>query len=323
MRVLVTGGAGYIGSHVCKEISAAGFEPIVFDNLSTGHSWAVKWGPLVTGDLRDREHIRQAIRLHGIEAVIHLAASAYVGESMADPGKYFDNNVVTSLNLLGVMREEGVRHIVFSSSCTTYGEPLRVPLDEDHTQNPISPYGESKLFVEKALRWYGSAYGLNSVALRFFNASGADVGGQIGEEHLPETHLIPLVIKVAQGILPDIAVFGEDYPTPDGTAIRDYVHVSDLAHAHVLALKYLLDGGQSTALNLGLGKGYSVRDVIRAVEKVSGRPVPFRCVERRPGDPPALVARADRAYEVLTWRPQFTSLEEIVETAWQWHLRRV
>ena len=321
-RVMVTGGAGYIGSHTAKALARAGLEPVVFDNLSTGHREAVRWGPLVEGELAEPQAIAAAIREYQIEAVIHFAASAYVGESVQHPRMYFQNNVVNTLNLLNVMLDEGVKHIVFSSTCATYGVPQASRLTEDHPQNPINPYGESKLFVEKALRAYGGAYGLNWLVLRYFNAAGADPDGELGEEHDPETHLIPLVMQAATGERPEVQVFGSDYPTPDGTAIRDYVHVSDLANAHVLGLQYLLEHGESTALNLGTGRGHSVREVISTVEKVSGVSVPTRLVERRAGDPPALVADAARASRVLGWQPRFTMVDEIIATAWEWYAQR-
>jgi UDP-arabinose 4-epimerase len=322
VRILITGGAGYIGSHTAQRFAAAGFEPVVFDNLQTGHRWAVRWGPLAEGDLSDRDRLREALAAYQPEAVIHFAGSAYVGESMQQPGKYFRNNVVNSLNLLDAMADAGVRHIVFSSSCTTYGVPQRLPISEEHPQHAVSPYGESKLFVERALGWYSAPSGLRFAALRYFNAAGAAPDGSIGEVHDPETHLIPLVIQAALGQRPLVEVYGDDYPTPDGTAIRDYVHVQDLAEAHVQALRYLLDGGANVALNLGTGQGHSVRDVIATVERVGGRPVPRRIAPRRPGDPPALVADAAKALTVLGWQPKLSSLDTIVETAWRWHEQR-
>jgi UDP-glucose-4-epimerase GalE len=322
MRVLVTGGAGYIGSHTCKALARAGFEPVAFDNLRTGHRWAVKWGPLVEADLADRDAILEALRAHRVEAVIHFAASAYVGESMQNPRKYFRNNVVNTLNLLEAMQDAGVDIIVFSSSCAAYGIPARVPIPEDHPCRPISPYGESKLFVERALEWYGRAYGLRWISLRYFNAAGADPDGELGEVHEPETHLIPLAIEAALGRRLCLEIYGTDYPTPDGTAVRDYVHVQDLARAHVLALGYLLSGGEGVCLNLGTGRGHSVREVIGAVERVGGREVPVREAPRRPGDPPILVAAPGEAERSLGWRPECTELLDIVETAWEWHARR-
>ncbi len=321
--VLVTGGAGYIGSHTCKSLHHAGFTPVCFDNLVYGHREAVQWGPFIEGDLNDSVLLERVIRDYAVEAVIHFAAYAYVGESMQYPEKYFSNNVVNTLNLLEAMRTCGSRYIVFSSTCATYGLPQRIPIDEQHPQNPVNPYGESKLFIERALKWYEVAHGFKSVPLRYFNAAGADADGQIGEDHTPETHLIPLIIDAAMGVRPHVEIFGTDYPTPDGTAIRDYIHVTDLGDAHVKALEYLLAGGNSVALNLGTGNGYSVRQVISAVESVSGRKVPTRLAPRRSGDPPELVADAANANRRLGWLPRHSSLENIARTAWQWHqLRR-
>ena len=321
MNILVTGGAGYIGSHTAKTLAAAGHRPIVIDNLSYGHEWAVKWGPFERGDLADAAWVAGVFDRHAVEAVIHFAASAYVGESMTDPRKYFRNNTVNTLNLLDVMVGHGVTRLVFSSTCATYGVPDRVPIDEAHRQAPVNPYGESKLFVERMLYWYGQAYGLRSVALRYFNASGADPDGEIGEDHDPETHLIPLVIDAALGRRPPVGVFGTDYPTPDGTAIRDYIHVVDLAEAHLRALDYLVGGGASAAFNLGTGRGHSVREVIETVERVGGKPVPRVDSPRRAGDPPALVADARRAREVLGWTARFAELDVIIEHAWKWHTK--
>jgi UDP-arabinose 4-epimerase len=322
MNILVTGGAGYIGSHTAKALAIAGHEPIVLDNLANGHDWAVRWGPFEQGDLSDVEWLRSVFGRHRIEGVIHFAASAYVGESLTEPRQYFRNNTVNTLNLLDVMLAHGVRQVVFSSTCATYGIPERVPIDESHPQRPVNPYGESKLMVERILHWYGQAYGLLSVALRYFNASGADPDGEIGEDHDPETHLIPLVIDAARGTRPPVGVFGTDYPTPDGTAIRDYIHVMDLADAHVRAIDYLQRGGATTALNLGTGHGHSVRAVIEAVERVSRRPVPRTDSPRRAGDPPELVANARRAADVLGWTPRYPALDTIVEHAWRWQARK-
>lgn len=321
-NVLVTGGAGYIGSHTCQELASHGWTPVCFDNLSTGHRWAVQWGPLIEADLADRGAIASALQKHGIRAVVHFAASAYVGESMVDPGKYFRNNVVHTLNLLEAMRDSGVQHIVFSSTCATYGEPAQLPITEQTAQAPLNPYGESKLFVEKALKWLSVAHGLNWTALRYFNAAGADPAGRLGECHTPETHLVPLVIDTALGRRAGVDVYGTDYPTPDGTAIRDYVHVSDLATAHVLALDRLLAGGASGAFNLGTGTGTSVMEIIRAVERHAGHPVAFRNMPRRAGDPPSLVASAELAYAELGWVPKHSRIDDIVRTACAWHARQ-
>jgi UDP-glucose-4-epimerase GalE len=318
-RILVTGGAGYIGSHTAKALAKSGYEPIVLDNLSNGHEWAVRWGPFVHGDLADRYLLSETLRRYEISAVIHLAANAYVGESMGHPRKYFQNNVVNSLNLLDSMLDAQVRQVIFSSSCAVYGTPRQLPLSEEHPQEPINPYGDSKLFVEKALRWYGSAYSLSFAALRYFNAAGADPDGELGEVHLPEPHILPLVIRTALGQRPCFEIFGTDYPTPDGTAVRDYIHVADIADAHVRALQYIREGGVNTALNLGTGKGHSVRQVIAAVESVSSRSVNARTSPRRPGDPAELVADGGRANAILGWKPGFSSLQTIVKTAWAWH----
>jgi UDP-glucose-4-epimerase GalE len=296
-------------------------EPVVFDNLSLGHRSAVRWGPLIEGDLSDTAAIERALAEHRPEAVIHFAANAYVGESVRNPRKYFQNNAANSLNLLSAMLDQDVRNIIFSSSCATYGVPQVLPLSEDHPQLPVNPYGESKLFVERVLRWYGQAYDLRWVALRYFNASGADPDGELGEEHNPETHLIPLVLLATRDTQPALQIFGADYSTPDGTAVRDYIHVSDLADAHVRALRHLLRGGESAPFNLGVGAGYSVRQVIQMAERVSGRRVPYQEGPRRAGDPATLVADATRARQVLGWTPSHSSLETILETAWRWFSR--
>jgi UDP-arabinose 4-epimerase len=321
-NVLITGGAGYIGSHTAKALADAGYQPIVLDNLSAGSRDAVRWGPFEEGDIADECLVRRVVDRYHIEAVAHFAANAYVGESIEQPRKYFNNNVVNSLRLLHALLDGGVDRIVFSSSCATYGIPKHNPITEGHAQTPVNPYGESKLFVERALRWYGDAHSFRSVCLRYFNAAGADPTGCIGEEHNPETHLIPLAIGAAQGWAPRLRVFGSDYDTPDGTAIRDYTHVSDLADAHVRAIQYLENGGASTAFNLGTGRGHSVREVQLAVERVTGRAVPTAVCSRRPGDPPSLVANARNARKALGWSPRYTDLDEIVETAQRWHNRR-
>jgi UDP-arabinose 4-epimerase len=320
-RVLVTGGAGYIGSHTCKALAAAGYEPVAFDNLVHGHPWAVRWGPLVEGDLADRLALERALVQHRIEAVVHFAAYAYVGESMRAPGKYFQNNVVNTVNLLAAMATVEVRHLVFSSTCATYGVPATLPIGEDHPQRPLNPYGESKLFVERMLHWHAMAGGLSWAALRYFNAAGADPKLEIGESHAPETHLLPLAIQAATGEGPALQIFGTDYDTPDGTAVRDYVHVTDLADAHVRALRHLLGGGADLALNLGTGCGHSVREVIAAVERIGGCRVPVCESARRAGDPPSLVADARRAAQILEWQPRHSDLDTIVDTAWRWQHR--
>ncbi len=319
VNILVTGGAGYIGSHTCKALAVAGYRPVTLDNLVYGHRSAVRWGPLVEGDLADQAGVERLLREYQIGAVVHFAAYAYVGESMSDPGKYFANNVANTLKLLDAMRAANVGRIVFSSTCASYGIPESVPIAEDHPQRPVNPYGESKLFVERTLHWHGVAHGLQWTALRYFNAAGADPDGEIGEDHDPETHLIPLAIESALGKGPQLQVMGTDYPTPDGTAVRDYIHVSDLADAHVRALAYLERGGDSGAFNLGTGRGHSVREVIAMVERVSGAKVDARNAPRRPGDPPALVAAPGRARETLGWQPERSDLETIVRTAYRWH----
>jgi UDP-glucose-4-epimerase GalE len=319
MRVLVTGGAGYIGSHTAKALAKAGHEPLVLDNLSAGHRWAVKWGRLLDWDLADTEMLPQFLEKENVEAVLHFAGSLLVGESIQEPRKYYWNNVVNTLRLLDAMREAGVKRIVFSSSAAVYGYPQKVPMPEDHPKEPVNPYGETKLAMERALQWYGNAYDLRWVALRYFNAAGADPDGELGESHDPEAHLIPLTIKAALGQRPHVEIYGTDYPTPDGTAIRDYIHVTDLAAAHVRALEYLGDGGESRALNLGTGRGYSVHEVINAVGKISPRPVPFREGPRRAGDAPVLVADASQAGNALGWKPQHSGLETIIRNAWTWH----
>ena len=322
MRVLVTGGAGYIGSHTAKLLVQGGHEPVVFDNLSAGHRWAVQWGPLVQGDLADAGALERAFHQFKIDAVIHFAADAKVGESVLEPRKYYWNNVVNSLRLADAMLEAGVRTIVFSSSAATYGVPAKTPIPEDHPKLPVNPYGESKLVVERMLANYAEAYGLRWAALRYFNACGADPQGELGEEHDPESHLIPLAIQAGLGQRPFVEIYGTDYPTPDGTAIRDYIHVTDLGRAHVRALDYLAAGGTSGALNLGTGQGHSVREVIAAVGKLCHGRVPVREGPRRAGDPPVLVAEVAMAERVLGWRAEFKGLDAIVETAWNWHAAR-
>jgi UDP-glucose-4-epimerase GalE len=318
MKVLVTGGAGYVGSHACKALAAAGITPVVYDNLSAGHQWAVKWGPLIVGDLCDGALLRETIRKHQVQAVLHFAAHSYVGESVENPRKYFRNNLVNTLELLDAMLDTRVRRIILSSTCATYGYPKFVPMHEGHAQLPVNPYGDTKLAIERALKWYGQAYGLEWVALRYFNAAGADPDGEIGESHDPETHLIPLVLEAVLSPHRPVSIFGTDYPTQDGTAIRDYIHVSDLAEAHVLALRYLQNGGNNDAFNLGTGFGHSVREVIAAVERVTGRKVAVIESGRRAGDPPVLVAAAARARNELHWNPRFSALDDIVASAWHW-----
>ena len=326
MSILIVGGAGYIGSHTAKLVAASGRQPVIFDNLSSGHRWALKWGVFEEGDISDRAAIDRVLEKYDVEAVIDFAAHIEVGESVRNPRKYFRNNLVNTLNLLDAMVDKGVKDIVFSSTAAVYGDPLVVPIPEDHRLLPVSPYGESKLFVERTLRWYGEAYGLRWAVLRYFNAAGADPGGEIGEDHGPESHLIPLAIKAALGQRGELQIFGTDYPTPDGTAVRDYIHVVDLSEAHLLALAHLAagrgQGNPSFIANIGTGRGHSVREVIATVERVSGRTVPRREVDRRPGDAPSLVADARRATERLGFRPRYPDLLTIVEHAWKWHASR-
>jgi len=317
--ILIVGGAGYIGSHLNKEISKQGYETVVFDNLSYGHEKFVKWGNFELGDLGNISDIRSIFRKYPIDAVMHFAAFTYVGESVEDPQKYYLNNVKNTLNLLQVMLEENVKQFVFSSTCATYGNPVEIPITENHPQNPINPYGRGKLIVEQVLKDYNQAYGLKYASLRYFNAAGADPDGEVGELHDPETHLIPLILDVAAGKRDDIKIFGTDYNTPDGTCIRDYIHVTDLADAHILALKYLQDGGESDVFNLGNGNGFSVKEVIETARKITGKNIRAVEDERRPGDPPILVGSSDKAKEVLKWKPKYDDLDKIIETAWNWH----
>lgn len=321
MRILVTGGAGYIGSHACKALAHAGHQPIVRDNLSTGHREAVRWGPLVVGDIRDEVSLDEAFTEHRPELVMHFAALAYVGESVRSPADYYETNVTGSLRLLEAMRRHNVMRIVFSSSCATYGQPDRLPISETTPQRPINPYGFTKLAGERMLADYQRAYGLQWVALRYFNAAGADPDGELGEEHDPETHAIPLAIHSALGLRGPFQVFGSDYLTRDGSAVRDYVHVSDLANAHLLAIGHLARGGESRAFNLATGEGVSVLDIVRAASQATGRSVPIELSDRRPGDPEALYATGEQAREVLGWRPRYVGVDEMVETAAKWFMR--
>lgn len=319
--VLVTGGAGYIGSHACKALAEASHIPVTFDNLIFGHRRAVRWGPLVVGDILDRDALDRAIDQFKPQAVMHFAAFAYVGESMANPGKYYRNNVAGSLNLLEALRDHGIGQFVFSSTCATYGIPQATRIAEDHPQHPVNPYGASKLMIERMLGDFSSAHGLRSIILRYFNAAGADLAGEIGEDHDPETHLIPLALDAAAGIREDVTVFGDGYPTPDGTCIRDYIHVADLAHAHVLALQALEAGHAGAAYNLGNGRGFSVKEVIDTVREVTGRAVAVKMGAARAGDPPCLVGDASRISRELGWMPRIPHLRDIVESAWRWHQR--
>ena len=323
--VLVTGGAGYIGSHAVLALKRAGHNVVVLDNLSYGHRELVEEAlqvELVVGDTSDRPLLDRLFATHRIAAVMHFAAYIAVGESVADPAKYYRNNVVGTLTLLEAMVAASVNHFVFSSTCALYGVPKFVPLTEDHPQDPISPYATTKWMVERILDDFAAAYDLKSVSFRYFNASGADPDGLLGEDHNPETHLIPLVLLTALGQRQSISILGTDYPTPDGTCIRDYIHVTDLAQAHVLGLQYLLNGGSSNVFNLGNGSGFSVREVIETARQVTGRDIPVVESDRRPGDPPILVGSSDKARHVLGWQPQYADLNQILRHAWQWHQKR-
>jgi UDP-glucose-4-epimerase GalE len=316
--VLVTGGAGYIGSHAAKALSHAGYRVVVFDNLVAGHREAVKYGEFIEGDVTDGAAVGAALDRYDTGAVMHFAACLDVGESVRDPVKYYRNNVVGAVSVLEAMAARSVPSFVFSSTCATYGEPTETPIVETHPQRPINSYGETKLAVERALPHFERAYGIHAIALRYFNAGGADPDGDLGEDHAPEIHVIPRAIDAATGG-PRLQVFGDDYPTPDGTCLRDYIHVTDLADAHVRALEATIDGSRSAAYNLGTGRPHSVREIIDAVERVSGLKVPWTRAPRRAGDPAVLYAAADKALAELGWSPRFSSLESIVGTAWAWH----
>lgn len=319
MAVLVTGGAGYIGSHTVAELIEANEEVVIVDNLYQGHLDAIVGGKFYEGDIRDKDFLDRVFKENTIDAVIHFAANSLVGESMKDPAKYYHNNVYGTLCLLEKMNEYGVTKIVFSSTAATYGEPENVPIQETDRTLPTNTYGETKLAMEKMMRWFDTAHNVKYVSLRYFNACGAHESGRIGEDHSPETHLIPLILQVPLGKRPHISVYGEDYPTADGSCIRDYLHVTDLADAHLRAVKYLRDGGESNIFNLGSGNGYSVKEVIEAARKVTGHPIPVELEGRRAGDPAVLIASSKKAQEVLGWRAQRDSLEYIIQTAWKWH----
>jgi len=320
--ILVTGGAGYIGSHACKALALAGHSPVTYDNLSRGFVHAVKWGPLERGDVLDAARLAEVLDHHRPEAVVHFAAFAYVGESMADPAMYFRNNVVGTLGLLDAMRARSIDKIVFSSSCTTYGARTPEPITEDRAQAPVDPYGRSKWMVEQILRDYATAYGLRAIALRYFNAAGADPDGEIGEDHDPETHLIPMLLDAAAQGAP-FTINGDDYATPDGTCVRDYVHVSDLAEAHVLALDSLERAPGFAAYNLGTGRGFSIREIIDAASRRLDRRIEVKLGPRRPGDLDATTAAADLAERELGWTPRLSNMDDIIDTAWRWRLRRL
>lgn len=323
--ILVTGGAGYIGSHAVKALQRAGYGVVVLDNLVYGHRDIVEEVlkvELVVGDTSDRPFLDRLFSTHHIDAVMHFSAYAYVGESVTDPAKYYRNNVIGTLTLLEAMMAASVKNFVFSSTCATYGVPKIVPIPEDHPQDPINPYGATKLMVERILADFDPAYDFKSVCFRYFNAAGADPEGLLGEDHDPETHLIPLMLMAALGKRDSISIFGTDYPTPDGTCIRDYIHVSDLADAHVLGLEYLLQGGKTNVFNLGNGLGFSVKEVIDAAREITGREIKVVECDRRPGDPPALVGSSDKARTILGWKPQYPEIKDILSHAWKWHQKR-
>ncbi|WP_017966075.1 UDP-glucose 4-epimerase GalE [Rhizobium leguminosarum] len=318
--VLVVGGAGYIGSHTCLDLANKGYKPVVFDNFSNGHREFVRWGPAEEGDIRDRARLDEVLAKHQPAAILHFAALIEVGESVKDPVSFYENNVIGTLTLLSAAQAAGINAFVFSSTCATYGLPQSVPLDETHRQVPINPYGRTKYIVEQALADYDQYRSLRSVVLRYFNAAGADFEGRIGEWHQPETHAIPLAIDAALGRRQGFKVFGSDYETRDGTCVRDYIHVLDLADAHVRAVEYLLKGGDSVALNLGTGTGTTVKELLGAIEDVSNRPFPVEYIGRREGDSHTLVANNDKARDVLGWVPQY-DLSEIIRSAWDWHAK--
>jgi len=320
-HILITGGAGYIGSHTNKLLAEMGYQTVIIDNLVYGHPALAKWGEFCQGDLNDTKFLHSIFSSYPIRAVIHFAAFAYVGESVKKPAKYYSNNVANTLNLLQAMREYDVNQIVFSSTCSTYGIPRHIPITEGHPLKPINPYGRSKVMVEQILDDYSKAYGLQYASLRYFNAAGADPDGEIGEWHEPETHLIPLVLDVALGKRDHIEIYGTDYDTPDGTCIRDYIHVTDLAEAHIVALNYLNHEKTNLICNLGNGNGYSVKEMIEVAERVTKKNIATINAPRRKGDPPVLVGSAEKAKKILTWKPQHDSLENIIETAWKWHLK--
>jgi len=321
--ILVTGGAGYIGSHTTKALRKSGFEPLIFDNFSTGHPDFVGDTKLVEGDLSNPQDLKRAFETHRIEGVLHFAGKALVPESHRSPELYYGTNVTGGINLLAAMKDAGVKHIIFSSTCATYGVPENIPIDENTPQHPINPYGETKLAFERALRWFRETYGIEYLALRYFNAAGADADGQLGEDHDPETHLIPLVLDAAMRRRSEVKIFGTDYPTPDGTCLRDYIHVTDLASAHVAGIEALLAGRvESQAINLGTGTGYSVREVVETARRITGYDFPVVETVRREGDPPVLVAAVGRAQAKLGWKAEMSDLEQIIASAWNWHRRR-
>jgi len=317
-NILVAGGAGYIGSHVCKMLKKMGFNVFIYDNLSHGYKFLAKYGEFVLGDVGDRRQLELVLKNYKIDVVMHFCAFIEVGESVQNPRKYYDNNLYNTINLVDTMLDCGVNKLIFSSTAAVYGMPERVPIDEDDKKDPINPYGRTKWMIEQLLKDYSDAHGLRYVAFRYFNAAGADPEGELGEAHEPETHLIPLVLDAALGIRKSIKIFGTDYPTSDGTCIRDYIHVNDLADAHIKGVEYLLNGNTSNYFNLGNGKGFSVREIIDTVKKVTGKDFPVEEVERRPGDPALLIAKSEKAKKVLGWEPKY-GIEEIITHAWNWH----
>jgi len=316
--ILVIGGAGYIGSIMCKHLKKNGYQPIVLDNLTTGHRQSVKWGPLYEGSLDDTTLLNRIFTEHQPKAVMHFAACCYVNESVKEPCKYYRNNVAATITLLEAMVNNNISNFIFSSSCATYGEPVEIPITEDHPQHPINPYGRTKLMIEQILADMSAANNLQYISLRYFNAAGADPEGELGEDHNPEPHLIPLILNTALGQQKTISIFGDDYPTKDGTCIRDYIHVNDIAQAHLFALEKLLNGKSSGVYNLGNGGGHSVKEVIDVARKVTGRPIPIEIFDRRAGDPGILISTSDKAYKELKWQPKYTNLHDIIGTAWHW-----
>jgi UDP-glucose 4-epimerase len=319
MTILVTGGAGYIGSHTVAELVDKGYEVVVIDNLEKGHRQAILGGRFYQGDLKDTDFLDHVFSNHNIQAIIHFAAYSLVGESMEDPAKYYNNNVVLGLNLLNKMMEYNTKYIVFSSTAAVYGQPKAIPITEEDAVEPTNPYGETKLAVERALKWYEGAYGIKYISLRYFNAAGAHIDGRIGEDHNPESHLIPIVLEAALGKRDKVYIFGDDYDTDDGTCVRDYIHVTDLADAHIKALDYLTKGGPSDVFNLGNGKGFSVKEIINIARKVTGVDIQWETAPRRAGDPAVLVASSEKARQCLGWQPRYGDISTIIETAWNWH----
>lgn len=320
--ILVTGGAGYIGSHACKALALNGYTPVVYDNLVMGHKDFVKWGPFEQGDIRDQKKLKEVFERYKPIAIFHFAAFGYVGESVVNPAKYYENNVTGTISLLNVMNECGVKKIVFSSTCATYGMPTKFPITETTLQTPINPYGMSKLMIEKILQDYDRAYGIKHIIFRYFNAAGADEANVIGEDHTPESHLIPLVLDVALGKRSCVTVFGDDYDTSDGTCVRDYLHVSDIAQAHIRALSYFEQNETSDYFNLGIGNGFSVKEIIETVQAVTKKNIVVKIEARRPGDPPVLVADASKANRILGWIPKYYNLAMMITHAWAWHQKR-